>query len=76
MDDGYSFIKKLSTDLVGLKHPRYGQQLWVLIKLRSHKKSRCVICDAILGISAYRPLTNLGNRYCRICEDCMKELCL
>lgn len=49
------------------EHPRYGQQLWVLVKLRARKNDDCAVCRVGFGTHAYRPLTNSGNRMIRIC---------
>lgn len=62
-----SSIQKLSDGLFGMKHIRWGRQLWCLCKMR--KDHRCVITNTIIkkGQQAYRPITtSAGNRYERI----------
>ena len=58
--------QKLGDELFGLKHIRWGKQLWSTAKVR--KEHRCVITGKIIckGDIAYRPITNGGNRYERI----------
>lgn len=58
--------KKLSDGLWGIEHIRWGRQLWSICKVR--KEHICVITGTEIkkGDSAYRPITNGGNRYERI----------
>jgi len=65
----YSIIGYPGAGMMLTDHPKYGRQLWVSVKLRVHKNDKCAICDQELGKEAYRPMTNLGNRYARICME-------
>lgn len=60
--------KRLCDGLYGLKHVRWGRQLWTIAKVR--KKHHCVITGELIekGSLAYRPITNGGNRYERIAK--------
>ena len=62
-------IKYLSDGLFGIEHIRYGRQLWA--KAKTRKDHHCVITGTIIkkGQQAYRPITNAGNRYERICPQ-------
>jgi hypothetical protein len=65
----YKIIEVVSKGLIRTSHSRYGKQLWALSKLtKKHKGDACAICEESIGNIAYRPITNLGNRYKRICR--------
>ena len=68
----YKIIEVVSGGLIRTSHPKYGEQVWTLVKLtKKHKGDACAICEETIGDIAYRPLTNLGNRYRRICQQCI-----
>lgn len=67
-DDMYEVVKILSDGVVAINHERYGRQLWSKSKLtKRHKNDACAICGLSVGDTAFRPVTNKGNRYERIC---------
>ena len=61
-------LKQIGNSLYGLEHIRYRKQLWVLCTVR--KDHVCTITGKAIkkGEDAYRPITNAGNRYERICR--------
>ncbi len=62
-------LKQLDEGFYGLKHIRWGRQLWTICKVR--KDHKCVITGKPIkkGEQAYRPITNGGNRYERIIPE-------
>ncbi len=62
-------VTRLDEGLYGLKHIRWGRQMWSLCKV--HKDHKCVITGKPIakGEQAYRPITNGGNRYERIVPE-------
>lgn len=72
-DPKYQLREQSSEGLALFWHPRYEQQLWAIVRLR--KSTRCVISGQLLkkGDLAYKPLTNLGNRYHRIKKDVVER---
>jgi len=59
-------LTKLGDGLYGIKHIRWGRQVWTECIVR--KDHSCVITNELIkkGERAYRPITNCGNRYERI----------
>ena len=63
-------VTRLDEGLYGLRHVRWGRQLWTICKVR--KDHKCVITGKAIkkGEQAYRPITtNGGNRYERIVPE-------
>lgn len=61
----YSLIAVRAAGIILLSHPKFGQQMWTLVKCRKHK--RCVITDVDLyKQEAFAPVTNGYNRMHRI----------
>lgn len=50
-----------------VRSDEYGDQLWCLAKMRTHKQSKCAICSLPIGHEGYRPFGNFSNRMRRIC---------
>jgi len=52
----------------------FGLQAWKRIIVR--KYHTCRVCGKMIRTSeeAYRPITNRGNRWHRICPDCIEKL--
>lgn len=63
----YKIIQIVNETMLRTTHFRWGEQLWVLAKMRTHKRDACMICGAPVGDLAFRPITNKGNRMERIC---------
>lgn len=64
----YTILGFPSSGLMRTRHPRWGEQVWALAKLRSHKSDDCAICSLSVGSDeAFRPIGNAGNRMERIC---------
>ena len=63
----YRIVQVPAAGLALIRHPAYGRQLWSVVKLRKHRRSACVLCGLPVGDEGYRPVTNAGNRYERIC---------
>ncbi len=70
----YRYIQELNFGLIGLSHPLWGRQMWVLAKMR--KDHNCQITGEKIknGAEVYRPMTNSGNRYLRISKAGMAIL--
>lgn len=66
--------QRLADGLYGLISLRDGEQLWSIAKLR--KSTNCAICDMpmLRGSMGYRPITNAGNRMCRLCQTCVDAI--
>ena len=61
-------IKFVETNLLySMENRRFGRQWWAKCQVR--KDHKCVLTRAPIkkGEQAYRPITNKGNRYERIC---------
>lgn len=66
-------VQVMSAELIALNMVRYSKQFWCKCKIREIKT--CKYCKIELkGKSAFRPVTNLGNRMMRICEACMESI--
>lgn len=65
----YKIIKIPGDGLMLISHPKYGEQIWALARLTTkHKNDPCAMCGQSIGVGkAFRPVTNLANRYERIC---------
>ncbi len=69
----YKIIRYVAEGILRVLSTYDGLQLWVLTNTAVRKDHKCVMCDrAILKgkEKAYLPITNLGNRMDRICEQC------
>lgn len=69
MSNDYRVIGALMGMLI-LISPRYGEQVWA--SRRSRKRHQCLLCqlEIRVGSQPYSPITNLGNRMDRLCEQC------
>jgi hypothetical protein len=74
MPHNYRVVRKLSDGLLVLLSDLFGQQMWGKGKVtkRIRETRNCVLCEGNLGEQAYRPITNKGNRYERICVKCLE----
>lgn len=59
--------KQINEGLYSLEHVKWYRQWWTKCKVR--KDHKCAITERPIkkGSEAYRPITNCGNRYHRIC---------
>lgn len=64
----YKIVAVPEEGLLVTCHPEYGEQLWSLCQIRKRQKDPCAICGEPVGREAFRPLTNRGNRYHRLCR--------
>ena len=65
----YKIIEFPSDGLMLTMHPRWGRQLWALARLTVKRMNdNCAICELPLQRVSFRPMTNKGNRYKRICR--------
>ena len=55
-------------------HPMFGVQLWTQVKLtKKYQNQFCILCEKLLGKTAYSPCTHKGNRMVRICNQHEQE---
>lgn len=53
------------------RHAVFARQVWMLGRMTKRKRGTpCAQCGGAIGAKAYIPITNLGNRMVRICEQC------
>lgn len=66
-------VKTLCDGVVGVELEDNTRQLWILASVRSRHKS-CKQCgENLFGKQAFKPATNAGNRYERICPACLAK---
>lgn len=69
--NGYTVTPTTFPNVITTSHAQYGVQVWCLSSMtKRHRFDACAVCGKVVGLHAFRSVSNRGNRMMRICKAC------